>query len=204
GDEIVFEFTVAAPITNPWDSPTGLSIQTFDVYVDTDPGAPSGARRMIDGRNAALEAGSGWERALTIEGWESALFTATSDDDVNETLPTLTILVFGDKGRVVARVARDLFPEGDPATWGYAVALMSQEGFPSSGVRRIRDVDVSAQQYRLGGSDGSVNATRIIDVLWPDEGVQGELLTPAVPMASGSLDDLGPDDFAQVRFVVTN
>jgi alpha-amylase/alpha-mannosidase (GH57 family) len=204
GDEIVFEFTVAAPISNPWDSPTGLSIQTFDVYVDTDPGATSGARRMIDGRNAAFEAGSGWERALTIEGWESALFTATSDDDVNETLPTLTILVFGDQGRVVARVARDLFPEGDPATWGYSVAVMSQEGFPSSGVRRIRDVEATAQQYRLGGSDGSVNATRIIDLLWADEGVQGEMLSPAVPVTSGSLDDLGPDDFAQVRFVVTD
>ncbi len=204
GDEIVFEFTVAAPISNPWDSPTGLSIQTFDVYVDTDPASSSGARTMIDGRNAAFEEGSGWERALTIEGWESALFTATSDDDVNETLPTLTILVFGDQGRVVARVARDLFPDGDPATWGYSVAVMSQEGFPSSGVRRVRDVEAVAQQYRLGGSDGSVNATRIIDLLWPDEGVQGEMLTPAVPVGSGSLDDLGPDDFAQVRFVVTD
>ena len=198
GDEIVFEFLVAAPITNPWDSPTGLSIQTFDVYVDVDPGAATGARRMIAGRNAALDADHGWERALTIEGWEPALFVATSDGDVNETLPTLTTLVFGDKGRVVVRLARDLFPDGDPSTWGYAVAVMSQEGFPSSGVRRIRDVTSAAQQYRIGGSDGSINATRIIDLLWPDEGIQEQMLTPPTPIASGNLDDLTPDDFAQV------
>jgi alpha-amylase/alpha-mannosidase (GH57 family) len=202
GDELVFEFTVASPIANPWDSPVGLSVQTFDVYVDVDPGEGTGARAMIDGRNAALEKDAGWERALTVEGWEPALFVATSDDDVNETQPTLTTLVFGDKGRVVVRVARDLFPEGDPAAWGYSVALMSQEGFPSSGVRRVRDVTTSAQQYRIGGSDGSLNATRILDLLWPEEGVQEEMLTAATPIASGNLDDLTPDDFSQVKVLI--
>ena len=198
GEEIVFEFLVDAPVSNPWDSPTGLSIQTFDVYVDVDPGTATGARSMIDGRNAALDENHGWERALTVEGWEPALFTATSDDDINETQPTLTILVFGDKGRVVVRMARDLFPDGDPSTWGYAVAVMSQEGFPSSGVRRIRDVNANAEQYRLGGSDGSLTATRIIDLLWPDEGIQEQMLTPANPVTSGDRDALTPDDFGQV------
>ena len=153
---------------------------------------------MIDGRNAALDADHGWERAITVEGWEPALFTATSDDDIDETQPTMTVLVFGDQGRVVARMARSLFPDGDPSTWGYAVALMSQEGFPSSGVRRIRDVEANAQQYRLGGSDGSLTATRIVDLLWPDAGIQEQMLTPTAPVTSGDLDALTPDDFAQV------
>ena len=197
GDELVFEMTVASPIVNSWDSPVGLSIQTFDIYVDVDPGAATGARTFIDGRNAALSEGNGWERALTIEGWESALFEATSEDDVNETLPTITILTFGDKGRVVVRVPRDLFPDGDPASWGYAVAVMSQEGFPSSGVRRIRDVESSAQQWRIGGGDGSLNGTRILDLVWPEEGVQEQMLS-ATPIASGDPDTFTPDDFAQV------
>ncbi|MDJ0790547.1 MAG: glucodextranase DOMON-like domain-containing protein [Acidimicrobiia bacterium] len=198
GDEIVFDFTVDAPVANPWNSPTGLAIQTFDVYVDVDPGAATGARQMIAGRNAALDADHGWERALTVEGWEPALFTATTDDDVNETQPTLTTLVFGDQGRVVVRLARELFPDGDPSTWGYAVAVMSQEGFPSSGVRRIRDVTPSAQQYRIGGGDASINGTRILDLVWPEEGMQEQMLTPPTPIASGNLDDLTPDDFGQV------
>ena len=198
----MFEFTVASPISNPWDSPNGLAIQTFDVYIDTDPGAGTGARQMIAGRNAALAADDGWERALTIEGWEPALFVATSDADVNETLPTLKTLVFGDEGRVVVRIARNLFPDGDPATWGYAVAVMSQEGFPASGVRRIRNVEATAQQWRIGGGDGSINATRIIDLLWPIEGEQEPMLTPSTPIASGTIDDLVPDDFAQVNLNV--
>ena len=201
GDELVFEFTVASPIANPWDSPVGLSIQTFDVYVDTDP--KSGARMLIDGRNAAIASPGGWERALTVEGWEPALFTATSDDDVNETQPTLTTLVFGDEGRVVVRIARDLFPEGDPSKWGYAVAVMSQEGFPSPGVRRIRDAVPVAQQWRIGGGDGSINGTRILDILWPLEGGQEEMLTPPTSIASGNIDDLTPDDFPQLGLNVS-
>ena len=146
GEEIVFEFTVASPISNAWDSPSGLSIQTFDVYVDVDPGAGTGARQMIAGRNAAFANGYGWERALTVEGWEPALFVAESEDVVDETLPTLKTFVFGDEGRVVVRIARDLFPDGDPATWGYTVAVMSQEGFPASGVRRIRPNEKNANR----------------------------------------------------------
>ena len=198
GDELVFEFSMASPIANPWDSPVGLSVQTFDVYIDTDGVAGSGARMFIDGRNAAIASPGGWERALTVEGWEPALFTATSDEDVNETEPTMTTLVFGDEGMVVVRISRDLFPEGDPSTWGYAVAVMSQEGFPSPGVRRIRDVEPVAQQWRIGGGDGSINGTRILDILWPVEGDQDMMLTAPVTITSGTIDDFTPDDFAQL------
>jgi len=204
GDEIVFDFTVASPITNPWDSPVGLSVQTLDLYVDVDPGAGTGARMMIDGRNAALASDHGWERALTVEGWESALFVAESDDDVDETQPTMKILVFGDKGRVVVRMARALLPEGDPSEWGYAVVVMSQEGFPSSGVRRIRDVEASSQQWRIGGGDGSLNGTRILDLLWPVEGEQEMMLSPETPIASGDPNELMPDDFGQVRLTTND
>jgi alpha-amylase/alpha-mannosidase (GH57 family) len=203
GDELVFEFIAASPITNPWDSSVGLSTQTFDVYIDTDGVAGSGARMLVDGRNAAIMELGGWERALTVEGWEPALFTATSDDDVDETQPTMTTLVFGDEGRVVVRIARDLFPEGDPSTWGYAVAVMSQEGFPSAGVRRIRDVEPVAQQWRIGGGDGSINGTRIIDILWPVEGNQEAMLMPPVAITSGGIDDLTPEDFAQLGLNVS-
>lgn len=180
----------------------GLAVQTFDVYVDIDPGSGAGARGMIDGRNAALVSGNGWERALTVEGWESALFTATSDEDMDETQPTMKILVFGDKGRVVVRMARELFPDGDPSTWGYAVGVMSQEGFPSAGVRRIRDVEPSAQQWRIGGGDGSLNGTRILDLIWPEAAEQESMLTSTTPISSGDPNSLVPDDYAQVDVLV--
>jgi len=198
GDDLVFSFDVLAPVLNPWDSPNGLSIQTFDVYVDTDPGTANGAGRLLPGRNASWEAGSGWDRALTIEGWFPALYVAEPDGSVTETEPTFKVFVFPDKGRVIARIPKSLFGDGDPAEWNYAVALMSQEGFPSSGVRRIRDVEPDAEQWRIGGGDGSINGTRIMDLLVSDAGVQETMLSDFTPVSTGSIDDLTDDDFAQI------
>lgn len=198
GDEYVFSFEVVAPIQNPWGSPRGLSIQTFDLYIDTDPGAATGARQLIDGRNASLGDGNGWEYGITIEGWDPAIYVATGDGTVEETKPTVDIITFGDKGKVMVRVAKALLP-GDPTLWGVAVAVMSQEGFPSSGVRRIRDVESSAQQWRVGGGTGHANGTRIIDVLWPTESEAEKLLSDYPP--ANSLDGLTPDDYGTLPLV---
>jgi len=198
GDDLVFTFDVLAPVLNPWDSPNGLSIQTFDVYVDTDPETTNGARQFLPGRNASWTSGSGWDRALTIEGWFPALYVAEPDGSVTETEPTFKVLVLPDKGRVTARIPKSLFGGGDPAEWNYAVAVMSQEQLPSSGVRRIRDVEATAEQWRIGGGDESINATRIIDLLATEPGQQEAMLTDYTPLSSGSIDDLSDNDFAQI------
>ncbi|MEA2022851.1 MAG: glucodextranase DOMON-like domain-containing protein [Actinomycetota bacterium] len=198
GDDLIFNVDLLAPVLNTWDSPNGLSIQTFDIYVDMDPETVNGARRFLPGRNASWESGSGWDRALTIEGWFPALYVAEPDGSVTETEPTFKILVYPDKGRVTARIPKSLFGDGDPAEWNYAVAVMSQEGFPSSGVRRVRDVEASAQQWRIGGGDGSINATRIMDLLALEPGAQESMLSDFVPVSTGSVDDLTDDSFAQI------
>jgi alpha-amylase/alpha-mannosidase (GH57 family) len=197
-DDLVFTFDLAAPVLNPWDSPNGLSIQTFDVYVDTDPETTDGARRFLPGRNASWESGSGWDRALTVEGWFPALYVAEPEGSTTETEPTFRVLVFSDRGRVTARIPRELFGEGSPSEWTYAVALMSQEGFPSPGVRRVRDVEPTPEQWRVGGGDGSINGTRILDLIVAEPGVQEVMLSSYEPVTTGSVDDLTDDDFAQV------
>lgn len=209
GDDVVFTFEVDAAIRNPWGSPTGLAIQTFDVYLDADPGAGTGARLLIDGRNAALGPDDGWEAALTVEGWDSALYLADLDGTTEETKPTIGIVVLAEKGKVIVRVPAALLPEGDPADWGYAVAVLGQEGFPSSGVRRVRDVETAAAQYRFGGAPGgTINHTRIIDLALPEEGgVQGgpgeqARLLADLPSFTGAQADIGPDDVAQIPLVV--
>ena len=37
---------------------------------------------------------------------------------------------------------------------GYSMVVLSQEGFPSSGVRRVRDVMPTAEQWRVGAAPG--------------------------------------------------
>jgi hypothetical protein len=64
-----------------------------------------------------------------------------------------------------------------------------------------RDVDPDAQQWRIGGGPADINHSRILDVAYPNQGQQRVLLSgyPAVP--SGSIDDLGPDDYPLVPTV---
>jgi len=87
---------------------------------------------------------------------------------------------------------------GDPATWSCAVAVMSQEGYPSTGVRRIRDVETSPEQWRIGGGNGSTNGTRIMDLLAIEPGKQESMLSGFTPISTGTVDDLADDDFAQI------
>ena len=203
GDDLVFSFVVDAPVLNPWGSPRGLSVQTFDVYIDTDPGAGTGARLLIPGRNAALAAGNGWEYGITVEGWDPAIYVAGAAGALEETKPTFTILTFGDGGRVVVRVPLELLGGGDPTTWGYGVVVLSQEGFPSPGVRRVRNVEAAAAQWVLGGGPADVNHTRIIDVMWPDAGDQETLLGDYPPVGTGDVGGLDADGFGVVPLLLT-
>jgi carbohydrate-binding DOMON domain-containing protein len=200
GGDLVITLETLATIANAWGSPNGLSIQTFDIYVDQDPGSGTGARRLIDGRNAALQEGSGWEYGITVEGWYPAIYVAAPDGTTEETTPTFRVIVLGDKGKVIVRVPLELLGGSDPATWGYAVVLMSQEGYPSSGVRRVRDVMPTVEQWRIGGAPGAgITHTRIMDLLSAEEGLQELVLSAYTPAAS--VEELTPDDFAQIPLI---
>ena len=183
GDDAVFSFQVAGTVGNPWGSPVGLSVQTLDVYLDLDPGAGTGRQELIDGRQARLADGFGWEAAVTIEGWQSAVATAADAGGYTESEPAIGISVLGEEGRITGRVPLGALPEGyDPSTVAMAVAVLSQEGFPSAGVRRVRDVAASASQWAIGGGDSTAGDTRILDAVDPD-GDQSLLADGVVPLA---------------------
>jgi hypothetical protein len=77
---------------------------------------------------------------------------------------------------------------------------LSQDGFPSAGVRRVRDVQKDAVQWRVGGAPDDVNHTRIMDAAWP-VGVsptQEEFLGEYPAARDTAMDTLGDDDFALV------
>jgi alpha-amylase/alpha-mannosidase (GH57 family) len=200
GEDAVFTFEVNAPIGNPWGSPAGYSVQTFDLYIDTDPGAGTGARLLLPGRNAALEEGDGWEYGVTLEGWYPAVYVAAADGTIEETNPTFRVIADAE-GRVSARIPLELLGGGDPSTWGYAVAVLSQEGYPSAGVRRVRNVVATAEQWLGGGGPDDANHTRIYDLLYPDQGVQEQMLSDYSP--AQSLDGVTPDDYPKVPLVTS-
>jgi alpha-amylase/alpha-mannosidase (GH57 family) len=196
---IVFLFRMAAPISNPWGSGIGLSLQTFDIYIDRDPGAGTGPRTLLEGRNASLPKGYGWEYAIWVEGWNQKLISADAAGRPVEVAGSPVKAVVNAASReVTIIIPRAALGGLDPSTCAYVGLVLSQDGFPAPGVRRVRDVLPKAEQWRIGGGPSDTNHTRIMDVAWPEgrRPSQEEFLGLYSP--SQNTDLLKPDDFAQV------
>jgi hypothetical protein len=206
-NNLVFRFTFAGPLNNDWGAPNGMGIHTLDVYVDA---AEGGARRLLPGRNATLPEGSGWEFAIWAEGWTPGLF-APPAAGASEPMPlgdasTLNIVSDPDQNKITIRAPKKVLAESlgvdtvDPTSWGYLGVVLGQEGFPASGVWRVRDVEPSPQQWRFGGAPAGTNHTRIIDVAYPAgfSPTQEEALVAYPSSQEADMDALGPDDFAQL------
>jgi alpha-amylase/alpha-mannosidase (GH57 family) len=204
---VVFKFTFAGPIPNPWGSTNNLAVQTLDVYVDKDPGAGTGARLLLPGRNAALEAGNGWDVAIWAEGWTPQMHTPDAEGKPKQISADFKILVDPAAQTATLRVPRSVFGDDfDPTQAAYLGIVMSQDGFPSQGVWRVRDVLKTAEQWKLGGAPDDTNHTRIVDAAIPADAAasQETYLSTYPPSKQARLDDLTPDDFPQLPVVRAN
>jgi alpha-amylase/alpha-mannosidase (GH57 family) len=206
-ENIVLTFEMVGPVDNPWGSPNGLSVQTMDVYIDTDPGEGTGARLLLPGRNAALQEGYGWEAAIWTEGWTPQVVTVDPETlepkEDSEATGAMTVVVDAARRTVTVRVPLAFLPEGDPTQWGYAAAVLGQEGYPSEGVWRVRNVSLFPAQYIFGGASADSNHTRIIDLALPEGQTPDQAaLLSSYPSASGLMDEMTADDFAQIPILL--
>ncbi len=207
GANVYFSFTMKAPITNGWNSPAGFSVQTFDVYIDKDPGAGTGNRMLLPGRNAALADGNGWDIALWIEGWTPQVVLPGEDpmaEPVKDTEASSAMKVYVDVGKnaVIASVPLEFFGAGSPSDWSYAAVVLGQEGYPAEGVWRVRDVSQNAESYRFGGAPLDNNHTRIIDLALPSAYTPDQAtLLSTYPSSAQPIDGKGPDDFAIIPLI---
>ena len=188
---------------------TDSNSNPLDVYVDA---ADGGARKLLPGRNAAMLEGRGWEYGIWAEGWTPGLYGPPADD-ASEPRPigdasTLNIVSDPGQKKITIRVPKKAFAEGlgvevsalDPTSWGFLGVVLSQEGYPASGVWRVRDAEPSPQQWRLGGAPADTNHTRIIDVAYPADFLptQEEALSAYPASQESDMDALEPDDFGQL------
>jgi alpha-amylase/alpha-mannosidase (GH57 family) len=199
-ENIVFKFTMRGPVENSWGSPNGLSVQTFDIYIDTN-GDGQGGVNFLPGRNLTLQDGFTWDYAVTVEGWESGIYIP--GDAGSERIATSSdFQILADPGqqRVTIRIPRSILGD-NPEEWKYAAMVLSQEGYPSEGVMRVRDVNQNAEQWRFGGGSADTNHTRVIDLVWSEAGMQESWLS-AYSASQTAQTDLTVADFAQVEMLV--
>jgi alpha-amylase/alpha-mannosidase (GH57 family) len=198
---LIMKLSFNGPIPNPWGSTNNLALQTLDFYIDKDPGAGTGARQLFPGRNASLPKGDGWDVAIWAEGWTPGVYAPDENGNAKRIDGVdYKILVDPAAQQVTVHIPLSVFGSGfDPAKAGYAAAVLSQDGFPAAGVWRVRDVEATNSQWKLGGAPADVNHTRIIDL------VQAAGATPTqeealskYPAATGDIGQLTPDDFGSV------
>jgi len=208
-ENLVLTFGFVGPVENPWGSPNSLALQTLDVYIDIDPNNGTGVRQLLPGRNAALVEGYGWEYAIWAEGWNPQVIQVDPETQMpvtySEASSAMKIIVDTAKNEVVIRVPLQFFGESQPENWAYSAVVLSQEGYPSQGVWRVRDVAPDPAQYLLGGGPGDVNHTRIIDLILPNEALRNQTnWLSDYPSTQEAIDTLTPDDFPQIPMIEPN
>jgi carbohydrate-binding DOMON domain-containing protein len=200
-ENIVFKFTMQGPIENPWGSPNGLSVQTFDIYIDKD-GDGQGGISFLPGRNLALQEGYAWDYAITVEGWEPGIYIpGEAGPEKVATSSDFQILADTGQKKVTIRIPMSILGE-NPEGWKYTAMVLSQDGYPSGGVMRVRDVNQTAEEYRLGGGGADTNHTRVIDLVRPEPGVQESWLGSYTP-SQAEQGELTQADFARIEMLVT-
>lgn len=204
-NNLIFKIEFFGPIPNPWGSPNNLAIQTLDIYIDTDPGTGSGARALLPGRNLSLSENDGWDFAIWAEGWTPQIMRPDPESLEPKEISSADYKIIVDSASrsVTIRVDKSLFESSNYEEWGYAVIVMGQEGFPSTGVWRVRDVNQFAEQWRFGGAGNSTNHTRVIDMIWPENELtsQSDMLSGFVA-SNESADKLSPDDYAIIKLLI--
>ncbi|MEA3375782.1 MAG: glucodextranase DOMON-like domain-containing protein [Chloroflexota bacterium] len=198
---IVFRLTLRGALENVWDSPNGVSVQTVDIYVDKD-GPGSGERLLLPGRNAALTPDYAWDYAVWVEGWTPGVYVP-GDEAPTQVDAELVVIADPGQSKITIKVPRAVLGD-EPGNWAYAAAVLGQEGFPASGVWRVRDVEEEAAQWRFGGAPAdTTNHTRIIDLAWPAdaEPTQEQMLSDYPPSQESDMGQLGPEGFAQVEML---
>jgi len=175
GDQVLFSTRIAGPLENPWGSPSELSLQTLDIYLDTDGVPGSGLTELLPGRHARVAPEDAWDYCIWVEGWQQEIY-GPGPDDVPKRLAEVKTNVITQERTITVTVPKSII--GDrPQDWGYLVALSSQEGFPSAGNWRVREVLAEAQEYRLGGGRDDTSDPNIIDILVPEGAGQEEILS---------------------------
>jgi len=179
GPEYVIFKVRLGVIENSWNSPSGLSLQIIDVYIDLNNRIGAGAMQLLPGRNAYTKAEDAWEYAISVDGWQQTIYKIDSAGRPAK-LADLEVNVDSARGEVTIYVPRSTI-RGDPRNWGYLPVVLAYDGEAPPGNWKVREVRQGNDEFYFGGAyipfNGSVsNSPNIIDVVLPQGQDQKSIL----------------------------
>ncbi|MFB0526058.1 MAG: glucodextranase DOMON-like domain-containing protein [bacterium] len=166
-------------IENPWNSPSGLSLQIVDVYIDLNNRIGAGSMQLLPGRNAYTRAEDAWEYAISVDGWQQTMYKIDSAGKPVK-LTDLEMRVNSTTGEVTIYVPRKLI-RGDPRNWGYLPMVLAYDGEAPPRNWKVREVKQTNDEFSFGGAYLSLNnnaksSPNIIDLVLPRGENQKSLL----------------------------
>lgn len=170
GPEYVIFKVKLGIIENPWNSPSGLSLQIIDVYIDLNNRAGAGSMQLLPGRNAYTRAEDAWEYAISVDGWQQIMYKIDSAGKPVK-LTNLEVRVNSTIGEVTIYVPRKLI-RGDPRNWGYLPMVLAYDGEAAPRNWKVREVKQTNDEFSFGGAYLSLNnntrsSPNIIDLVLP-------------------------------------
>jgi len=177
-DYVIFKVKLGI-IENPWNSPSGLSLQIIDVYIDLNNRAGAGSMQLLPGRNAYARAEDAWEYAISVDGWQQIMYKIDSAGKPVK-LTDLEVRVNSTIGEVTIYVPRKLI-RGDPRNWGYLPMVLAYDGEAAPRNWKVREVKQTNDEFSFGGAYLSLNnntrsSPNIIDLVLPRGENQKNLL----------------------------
>ena len=202
-ENIVFKFKMYGPIENVWNSPINLSVQEADIYIDIDRIEGSGGKMLLPGRNTRVNPKYAWDYVIWVEGWMQHFYKADLEGKPVEVDINIIVNVDPVAKTITIRIPKSVLGE-NPEDWAYIAIINGQEGFPSVGNWRVRDVNKESAQWRFGGGDDGLSDPNVIDIALPKDysPSQEEMLSGWNPSTATSLDDVDINDFCEVSGVI--
>lgn len=175
GSDLEITIGVNASIEDPWESakwPTpgnGYSLQTFQIYVDTDGKAGSGEANTLPGMNGTFADDSRWEKVIFVSPQANKEISSRIDQKAKAMKDKVVLPVkVSAKGKKVTAIVKKADLGGiDPAKVGWQVLVSSNEGFdnqPGNGIL-ARTVNEFEGEHRFGGGDDGDSDPNFIDCL---------------------------------------
>jgi alpha-amylase/alpha-mannosidase (GH57 family) len=166
---VIFEVKLGV-VENPWNSPSGLSLQIVDVYIDLNNKIGAGSMQLLPGRNAYTRAEDAWEYAISVDGWQKTIYKIDSAGKPVK-LADLEVNVNSTTGEVTIYVPRSLV-RGDPRNWGYLPMVLAYDGEAPARNWKVREVKQENDEFYFGGAYTSLENSagsnpNIIDVVLP-------------------------------------
>jgi len=161
---IDFEVSVDGRLEDPWGMGGGFAVQMIFVFIDTGEG---GNTDTLPGLNVKFAEGHEWDYVVILSPQKKSRVTSEIGTKA-EAMEDVILVPSRTRGRgktISGSVKLEDLGGGDPATWGYQVAVQSNEGFPQDGDLLTRKVNEYEGQHRFGGGTDYNCDPHVIDIL---------------------------------------